>query len=149
MASSSSNPWANLQPTTGLIRISYFFSKKNSQSYADFYEHWRNTHGRLAVATKAFAEFDVQRYVQLRNLPQYGAKVKELGMTLMEEFAWDACSEIYVKNFQDWIDFTTSKESAEVLGPDGAKIVDGEKGLRVTVGLVDEIFVRGRVEPKL
>lgn len=68
---------------------------------------------------------------------------------LEDAFGWDACSEIYVRNFQDWVDFAMSKESAEVLGPDGAKIVNAEKGLRVTVGLVDEVFVRGKIEPKL
>jgi hypothetical protein len=143
---SSGNPWAGRQPTTNLIRISYFFSKFPSQSYEDFYEYWRNTHGRLAVATSAFTTHSVQRYVQVRNLPQHHETLRTLGMAPMEEFPWDACSEIYVRNFQDWVAFATSKESAEILGPDGAKIVDGSKGLRVAVGLVDEVEVRDRTE---
>jgi hypothetical protein len=61
-------------------------------------------------------------------------------MTPMSDFKWDGCSELYVSKWQDYLDFAQSEESAKVLGPDGAKIVDPSKGLRVTVSYADQLY---------
>lgn len=89
--------WVGREPTNPLIRISFFFSKLPTQSYSEFYEYWRNTHGRLGISIKAFLDCDVQRYVQVRNCHELNGRLKEVGLEQQSDFTWDGCSELYVK----------------------------------------------------
>lgn len=136
-----------------LIKISFFFCKKASIPYADFYAYWRNTHGRLTVASTAFNDIGIAKYVQIINpstlghinsQTQISKDLEKMGASedkKADGWQWDACSELYVRKWDDYVRFTASDEFAKVLGPDGAKFVDLEKGLRVLVGVEDELFM--------
>lgn len=113
-------------------------------SQSQFESHWRGTHGRLAIATKAFHEAQIQQYSQIHNDKALTKKASELGLTPVE-FEWDACSEMYVKSWEDYLVFATSDESRDILGPDGALIIHPDNGVRVMVTKVDPLFLRGRL----
>jgi hypothetical protein len=55
---------------TPLIKISFFFSKLPHIPYDEFYEYWRETHGRLTVASRAFGTCNMVRYVQIKHAPE-------------------------------------------------------------------------------
>lgn len=109
-------------------------------SQSQFEAHWRDTHGRLAIATNAFSKAKIQQYVQIHNDKPFSKKAAELGLPLVE-FEWDACSEMYVKSWEDYLVFATSDESRDILGPDGALIMHPDKGVRVMVTKVDPLYV--------
>lgn len=129
------------RPANPLIRISFFFTKHPSMSQSEFEAHWRDTHGRLAITSKAFSTSNIQGYVQIHNDKALTKDLGELGLPAMD-FSWDACSEMYVQNWEDYVAFAKSDESRDVLGPDGANIVDPGAGVRVTVARVDPMFIR-------
>lgn len=52
----------NYQP---YIRLSFFFSKLPNVSYEQFHRHWETVHADLTVASKAFKDCHIGRYVQV------------------------------------------------------------------------------------
>ena len=56
---------SNYQP---YIRLSFFFSKLPNVSYEQFHRHWETVHADVTVASKAFKECHVGRYVQVSPL---------------------------------------------------------------------------------
>ncbi|KAL5350356.1 hypothetical protein V496_02811 [Pseudogymnoascus sp. VKM F-4515 (FW-2607)] len=139
----SANAPLNVLPrsTNCLIRISFFFTKIPSMSQSQFESHWRDTHGRLAIATKAFREAQIQQYTQIHNDKSLTKRAAELFLPLVE-FDWDACSEMYVKSWEDYLVFATSDEARDILGPDGALIMHPDKGLRIMVSRVDPMYIK-------
>jgi hypothetical protein len=126
------------------IRISFFFTKHPSLSRDDFYTYWRETHGRLAIASNAFRAAKMTQYTQVRDDAELQAKAQALGMQMLEH-KWDASSEMYVASWEDYLRFATSAEMAEVLGPDGAKFMDVDAGLKVLVTRVDDLYVASKL----
>ena len=129
------------RPTHPLIRVSFFFTKRPYMSQSEFETYWRDTHGRLAVASKAFSEAKIQQYSQIHNSKDLSKEAAKLGLPLME-FEWDACSEMYVRTWEDYVKFATSDELRDVLGPDGARIMDTDKGVKVMVTKVDPVYIQ-------
>lgn len=129
------------RPARPLIRVSFFFSKKPSMSQSEFEAHWRDQHGRLAVASKAFRDADIQKYYQIHNKKDLNREAIKLGLPLMD-FEWDACSEMYVRTWEDYVVLATSDEMRDVLGPDGARMIDTERGVRVMVTKVDPLYIK-------
>ena len=109
-----------------------------------FEAHWRDTHGQLALASKAFSDAKIQKYVQNHNDKALSKKAAELGLPLVE-FEWDACSEMYVKTWEDYLVFATSEEARDLLGPDGALITDPERGVKVMVTRVDPLYIKSQL----
>jgi hypothetical protein len=130
------------RPTNPLIRISFFFTKHPSMTQSEFETHWRDTHGRLAITSTVFTAANIQGYVQVHNNMPLTKELGELGITPMTDFSWDACSEIYVQRWEDYLAFAKSDEARDVLGPDGAKMMHPGKGVRVTVATVDPMFTK-------
>lgn len=95
------------------IKMLFFFNKLPHVSYEQFHRHWETVHADLTVATKEFATCHIQRYNQFHQTPEMKEKVKGLGMELMD---WDGCSEIWVKNWEDWENFA----KASIQSPAGS-----------------------------
>lgn len=129
------------RPTSPPIRVSFFFTKHPSMSQSEFESYWRDTHGRLAIATKAFGEAKIQQYTQIHNNEPLNKEAAKLGLPLMN-LRWDACSEMYVKTWENYLTFATSDEMKDILGPDGARIIHPEKGVRVMIGTVDPLYIK-------
>ena len=129
------------RPTSPLIRVSFFFTRHPSMSQSEFESHWRETHGCLAVASKAFSDAKIQQYSQIHNSRALNEEAAKTGLPLVE-FDWDACSEMYVKSWEDYLVFATSDEMRDILGPDGARIMDPAKGVKVMVTKVDPLFMK-------
>jgi len=82
------------------MKLSFFFSKLPEVSFDQFHRHWETVHADLTVATKSFADNKIQRYVQVRALPELKEKARALPGT--EFIDCDGCSEIYVREWEDW-----------------------------------------------
>lgn len=58
-----------LQPSTGeppaILRITFFLYKSPDISEEDFHRHWETVHADLTVASKAFKNVQILRYVQV------------------------------------------------------------------------------------
>ncbi|KAK4941428.1 hypothetical protein LTR10_018697 [Elasticomyces elasticus] len=102
----------NYQP---YIRISFFFSKLDHVSYEQFHRHFETVHADLTVASKAFKDCHIGRYVQFHQTPELKEKAKELGLPQLE---YDGCSDLYVKSWDDWMKFCKSPEYTAVMNPD-------------------------------
>lgn len=109
-------------------------------SQSEFETYWRDTHGRLTVASKAFSEAEIQQYTQIHKDKALNNEAANMGLSLMD-LEWDACSEIYVKSWEDYLLFATSPEMRDVLAPDGTHIIHPEKGVRVMVTKVDPLYI--------
>ncbi|RVX71587.1 hypothetical protein B0A52_03771 [Exophiala mesophila] len=102
----------NYQP---YIRLSFYFSKLPEVSYEQFHRHWETVHADLTVASKPFKDFHIGRYCQFHQTPELKEKAKALGLAQLE---YDGCSDIYVKNWDDWVQFYNSPDYAKALAPD-------------------------------
>lgn len=69
--------------------------------------HYNHVHADLTVACKKFHTVKVQRYVQLYQSPEMKEKAKSLGMEILD---YDGCSTIWVKSWDDWMNFASSPE---------------------------------------
>ncbi|CEL09756.1 hypothetical protein ASPCAL12886 [Aspergillus calidoustus] len=126
-------------PTNPLIRVSCFFTKAPTMSSTEFNTYWRETHSSLVVASKIFHDAKIQGYTQVHNAHNLNAEAARMGSALLD-FQWDACSEMYFRTWDDYRLFAESDEMREVLGPDGGKIMDMDRGVRVLVTMVDPVF---------
>ncbi|KAL4985917.1 EthD domain-containing protein [Aspergillus falconensis] len=129
---------ANLPPAKALIRVSSFFTKHPSLSKADFTTYWRETHGPLVLKSKIFRVANVLLYSQVHNRRDLAEAAAKLGPSALE-FEWDACSEMYFRTWEDYEKFAKSDEMRDVLGPDGARILCPDRGVKVMVTLVDPL----------
>jgi hypothetical protein len=94
--------------------------------------HYNHVHSDLTVACKKFDAVKIQRYVQLYQSPEVEEKVQELGMELLD---YDACSQIWVKSWYDWIIFASSPEYSAALLPDADHFMDYKtSGIKVMAG---------------
>ncbi|KAL4963401.1 EthD domain-containing protein [Aspergillus stella-maris] len=126
-------------PAKPLIRVSSFFTKDPSMSQSEFDTYWRETHGSLVVASKTFQAARIQKYTQVHNLHDLNKQGTNMGLSVLD-FQWDACSEMYFQSWEDYEQFIGSDELRDVLGPDGARIMDTDKGVKVMVTMVDPVF---------
>lgn len=93
--------------------------------------HYNHVHADLTVACKKFHAVKIQRYVQLYQSPAVKEMIKSLGMELLD---YDACSQIWVKSWDDWVEFASSPEYAAALMPDCAHFMDIASGIKVMAG---------------
>ncbi|KAL4798532.1 EthD domain-containing protein [Aspergillus venezuelensis] len=126
-------------PAKPLIRVSSFFTKDPSMSQSEFDTYWRETHGSLVVASKTFHAAKIQNYTQVHNHHDLNKQAATIGLSVLD-FQWDACSEMYFQSWEDYQQFIGSDELRDVLGPDGARIMDTDKGVKVMVTMVDPVF---------
>jgi len=94
--------------------------------------HYNHVHSDLTVACKKFHAVKIQRYVQLYQPPEMKTKLQELGMEVLD---YDGCSQIWVKSWEDWIEFASSPEYAAALMPDADHFMDYKaSGIKVMAG---------------
>ncbi|KAL4897836.1 EthD domain-containing protein [Aspergillus ambiguus] len=101
----------NYQPA---IKVSVFFRKRPGISYDTFFGHWQTVHADLAVATQAF-QGHILRYVQHHQTPVMKARAQSLGENVLD---YDGCAQLWVRTWDDWMAFYTSKEYAAALSDD-------------------------------
>ncbi|KPM43011.1 hypothetical protein AK830_g3539 [Neonectria ditissima] len=127
------------------IKVSVFFKKIDSIDYDTFFGHWQTVHADLAVATQAFRKHIV-RYCQVRSqlilhniLSSSGnqwphnkavsvltnfrhhqtVEMKERARSLGENvLEYDGCAQLWVRTWDDWLEFYNSKEYAAALSDD-------------------------------
>jgi len=121
----------NIQPC---VKLSFYFNKLPEVSYEQFYGHWSTVHADLTVAAKDFGVYKIQRYAQvfspfqfhtlslaksrhqISQTPEIRQKAQSLtGIKILE---FDGCSEIWVKSWDDWMNFFNSDEYNAALSPD-------------------------------
>ncbi|KAF2677360.1 hypothetical protein K458DRAFT_447012 [Lentithecium fluviatile CBS 122367] len=130
----------NYQPC---IKLSFFFKKLPDVDDDHFQMHYNHVHADLTVASKDFNVVKIQRYVQTYQTPEMKEKIKSLGMELLD---YDACSQIWVKSWNDWEKFSTSPEYAAALMPDAGHFMDYKKsGIKVFAG--NDLIVFGKAIP--
>lgn len=139
----------NYQPC---VKLSFYFSKLPNVSYEQFHRHWETVHADLTVAAKDFKACKLQRYVQFHQTPEMKEKARSLGLNHLE---YDGCSEIWVKEWDDWLRFfevsllpvvsrsfdssdglLQSPEYAKALGPDCGNFMAMPISVRNPNGLV-------------
>ncbi|KAL3486077.1 EthD domain-containing protein [Aspergillus germanicus] len=101
----------NFQPA---IKVSVYFKKLDNITYETFYHHWRTVHADLAVATQAFQDH-ILRYVQHHQTPEMKERARSLGENVLD---YDGCAQLWVRTWDDWMAFYTSKEYAAALSDD-------------------------------
>ncbi|KAJ5921057.1 Dimeric alpha-beta barrel [Penicillium verhagenii] len=128
------------------IKVSVFFRKRPDISYEQFFAHWQSVHCDLVLATAAFRS-NVLRYVQVKLISQdvqavmqrplcrglgtqseykshcrqlhHTPEMQELSRSLNENvLEYDACAEIWVRTWDDWLKFSGSDEYMSALGED-------------------------------
>lgn len=99
-----------------------------------FQMHYNHVHADLTIASKKFHAVKIQRYVQLYQTPEMKKKIQDLGMDLLD---YDACSSIWEKSWEDWVEFASSPEYRAALMPDADQFMDHKtSGIKVMAGLV-------------
>lgn len=94
--------------------------------------HYNHVHADLTIACKKFHAVNIQRYTQFYQSPDMKAKLQSLGMDVLD---YDACSTLWVRNWDDYIDFVTSSEYQEALMPDVEHFMDFRaSGIKVMAG---------------
>jgi hypothetical protein len=94
--------------------------------------HYNHVHTDLTVAYERFHAVKIQRSVRLYQFPEMKRKVQELGMELLD---YDACSQIWVKSWDDWVEFASSPEYSATLLPDADHFRDYKtSGIKVMAG---------------
>ncbi|KAJ5958504.1 Dimeric alpha-beta barrel [Penicillium vulpinum] len=101
----------NFQP---VIKVSVFFRKKDGISHEDFFTHWQTVHADLAVATEAF-QHNILRYVQHHQTPEMKARMTGIGESVLD---YDACAQLWVRNWDGWLGFCQSPEYLAALSDD-------------------------------
>ncbi|KAK0938560.1 hypothetical protein LTR48_005138 [Friedmanniomyces endolithicus] len=122
----------NYQPC---VKLSFFFNKKPEVSDEQFHRHWETVHADLTIAAKDFKACKIQRYVQFHQTADMKEKAKQLGL---EHVAFDGCSEIWVRDWDDWMAFYSSPEYASAMQPDCAHFMAFP--IHVMVGYDNLIF---------
>ncbi|RDW61577.1 hypothetical protein BP5796_11469 [Coleophoma crateriformis] len=132
----------NIQPC---IKLSFFFNKLPEVSHEHFYRHWQTVHADLTVATKDFAICNLKRYVQLAPAtPKQIAQTPSLAtqaktaLTGLNVLEFDGCSEIWVREWGDWMKFFQSPEWITDLNPDSVHFM--ALPISVMVGQENLIF---------
>lgn len=70
--------------------------------------------------------------MQLYQSPEIKEKLKSLGMDVLD---YDGCSQIWVRDWQDWVEFASSPEYAAALMPDADHFMDYKNsGIKVMAG---------------
>jgi hypothetical protein len=128
----------NYQPG---IRLSFFFKKLPHVSYEQFMEHYHHVHADLTVATKSFNVYQIQKYVQTYQPPELKDKLKSLGLQVLD---FDACSQMWVKSWDDWEKFSSSEEYLKALVPDGVNFMDVAS---ITVMAGHDTIIFGKASP--
>ncbi|KAL4876850.1 EthD domain-containing protein [Aspergillus karnatakaensis] len=101
----------NFQPA---IKVSVFFKKQAHISPETFFRHWQTVHADLAVATQAFQNH-ILRYVQHHQTPEMKERAESLGENHLD---YDACAQLWVRTWDDWLAFYNSEEYAAALSDD-------------------------------
>lgn len=127
------------RPANLLLRVAFFFSKRPSMTRSEFDTYWRDTHGALCVASRAFRASNCHEYTQIHNDHTLNKEAAKMGLPMLE-FEWDASSEMYFQSWEDYQRFANSDEMRDVLGPDGLHIMDTSKGVKVVISRVDPVF---------
>ncbi|KAL4908683.1 hypothetical protein BDW74DRAFT_175365 [Aspergillus multicolor] len=130
-----------LSPAKPLIRVSSFFTRHPSLAKAEFDKYWREVHGPLVLNSKVYSEAKILQYSQIHNRADLTEAAAKLGPSALD-FEWDACSEMYFHSWEDYEKFAKSDEMGDVLGPDGARILCPEKGVKVMVTMVDPLVAK-------
>lgn len=128
-------------PENPLIRLSFYFNRSPDMTDAEFHSYWRHKHGALVVASQTFLDSNVQKYTQIRKDTALDDKAKAMGLQVVDT-DWDGCSEIDFRSWDDYMQFAGSQEMREVVAPDGDRMTDTNKGIRVMFSRVDPIFDR-------
>ena len=89
-------------------RISLFFQRKEGVSAEFFARHWHHVHADLVTSTKSYCENNILRYNQFHQSPEGLAKAHSLGYG--ESLPFDAVTEFWVKDVEQFKAFTKSKE---------------------------------------
>ncbi|KAK3116449.1 hypothetical protein LTR53_003175 [Teratosphaeriaceae sp. CCFEE 6253] len=97
------------------IKISFFFNKLPHVSDEHFFRHWETVHADLTIAVPQFRACKIRRYVQLQQTAEMKARARELGMVHVD---FDACTELWVERWEDWMAFFNSSAYANVTQPD-------------------------------
>lgn len=70
--------------------------------------------------------------MQVYQSPEMKKKLQELGMEVLD---FDACSQIWVRSWDDWVEFAGSKEYMDALMPDADHFMDYKaSGIKVMAG---------------
>ncbi|RDW77736.1 hypothetical protein BP6252_05789 [Coleophoma cylindrospora] len=126
----------NIQPC---IKLSFFFNKLPEVSHEHFYRHWQTVHADLTVATKDFAICNLKRYVQIAQTPTLATQAKT-SLTGLNVLEFDGCSEIWVREWGDWMKFFQSPEWITDLNPDSKHFM----ALPISVMVGQENLIFGR-----
>ncbi|KAH7377327.1 hypothetical protein BKA66DRAFT_572128 [Pyrenochaeta sp. MPI-SDFR-AT-0127] len=119
----------NYQPC---IKLCFFFRKLPSVSDVHFQMHYNHVHADLTVACEKFHAVKITRYTQTYQSPEMKERVKSLGMEVLD---YDACSTIWVRRWEDWIEFASSAEYQAALMPDADHFMDYKtSGIKVMAG---------------
>ncbi|KAF1978719.1 hypothetical protein BU23DRAFT_577006 [Bimuria novae-zelandiae CBS 107.79] len=119
----------NYQPC---IKLSFFFKKLPDVDDDHFQMHYNHVHADLIVAAKLFHVVKIQRYVQTYQTQEMKEKIRAAGMELLD---YDACSQIWDRDWEDWERFSTSPEYAAALLPDADRFMDYKtSGIKVFAG---------------
>ncbi|KAJ5753599.1 Dimeric alpha-beta barrel [Penicillium nucicola] len=101
------------------IKVSVFFKKKEGITHEQFYRHWQTVHADLAVATQAF-QHNILRYAQHHQTPEMKALMTGIGESVLD---YDACAQLWVKDWDGWLGFCQSSEYSAALGDDCARFM--------------------------
>ncbi len=113
------------------IKVSLFFRKRPDVSYDHFYKHWATVHADLTAASAEFARRGILRYTQHHCPPETHAKVKALGVDVLE---YDGCTTMWVRDWDDIIAFHHSEDFKRTAA-DCAHFLDlSPGGLRAMAG---------------
>lgn len=110
--------------------MQFFFSKLPEVSWEHFSKHYAHVHSDMTVAAKSFGAHQVQRYTQQHQTPEDKARVKKLGMSLLE---CDGCSTLWFKNWDDAEAFFSSPQY-RALSADCAHFMDTSNGIKMMAG---------------
>ncbi|KAL2826253.1 EthD domain-containing protein [Aspergillus cavernicola] len=101
----------NFQPA---IKVSVYFKKREGITSETFFHHWQTVHADLAVATEAF-QHHILRYAQHHQTPEMKERARSLGEGVLD---YDGCAQLWVRTWDDWMAFYSSKEYAAALSDD-------------------------------
>ncbi|KAJ5683451.1 Dimeric alpha-beta barrel [Penicillium macrosclerotiorum] len=107
----------NFQPA---IKVSVFFRKREGITDEAFFKHWATVHADLAVASQAF-QSHILRYAQHHQTPEMRGYAASLGEKVLD---FDACAQLWVRTWDDWLAFCNSEEYAAALGDDCKRFME-------------------------
>lgn len=110
--------------------MQFFFSKLPEVSWEHFSKHYAHVHCDMTVAAKSFGAHKVQRYTQQHQTPEDQARVKKLGMDLLQ---CDGCSTLWFGSWDDAEAFFSSPQY-RALSADCAHFMDTSNGIKMMAG---------------